>query len=455
MSSPSSALPEEKFAANSGSTGKQVTIGMIGLGTVGSGVFKIFRDHPDVFFQKIAVRDANKTRSVSELDPALLSQDPWTVVRDQETQIVVELMGGSDLARELVVEALNNGKHVVTANKELIAKYGPELFDLARKNNVRLLFEGAVAGGIPIIMPLKLSLGANRIQEIAGILNGTTNYILTKMTREGWGFDQALAEAQAKGFAEADPTNDVEGFDVAYKISVLSLIAFKREVDPVTVYREGITRITAEDIKNARELGYVIKLIGFARMTPGPLSKPDADWEGLNGRLDIRVHPMLIPDNHPLANINNEFNAVFVKGDAVGDVMFYGRGAGEMPTASAVAADILAIATGLLKGNEPIPSMIIDPASPAKLLPIEETRNKYYLRLNTADKPKVIGQLGNACGDAGVSLESVMQKGTSESGTASIVLITHEVSERQMNEALAVIKAQDSTQEIGCLLRVM
>ncbi|HEY9745981.1 MAG TPA: homoserine dehydrogenase, partial [Oculatellaceae cyanobacterium] len=388
------------------------------------------------------VRDRNKTRDIMDLDLELLSQDPFEVVRDPQTQIVVELMGGADLAKKLVVEAIQNGKHVVTANKELIAKFGPELFELARQHNVRLLFEGAVAGGIPIIMPLKLSLGANRIQQIAGILNGTTNYILTKMTREGWGFEEALKEAQEKGFAEADPTNDVEGFDVAYKISVLSHIAFKQTVDPTKIYRQGITNITSQDIQIAKDLGYVIKLIGLARM--------EADE-----RLDIRVHPMLIDEKHPLANTQNEFNAVFVKGDAVGDVMFYGRGAGEMPTASAVAADILAIATGLLKGNEPIPSMAIDAASPANLMPVEETTNRYYLRLNTQDRPKVIGQLGIACGDAGVSLESVMQKGTNPDGTASIVLITHEVTERQMNQALETIRGQGSVQEIGCLLRVL
>lgn len=444
MPSPSSqALSNQNSPAGDGRPSeKRVVIGMIGLGTVGSGVFKIFRDNPEIFFQKIAVRDAQKIRNIDDVDPQLLSQDPFSVVRDPETHVIVELMGGAELARELVVEALNNGKHVVTANKELIAKFGPELFDLARKNNVRLLFEGAVAGGIPIIMPLKLSLGANRIQRVAGILNGTTNYILTKMTQEGWTFEQALSEAQAKGFAEADPTNDVEGFDVAYKISVLALIAFKQVVDPLSIHREGITSITALDILHAKELGHVIKLIGLAQM-------------GDDGRLDIRVHPMLVPNEHPLSNTQNEFNAIFVKGDAVGDVMFYGRGAGEMPTASAVAADILAIATGLLRGNEPIPSMIIDPATPAKLLPMAETSSKYYLRLNAQDRPKVVGHLGNACGDAGVSLEALMQKGINPDGTASIVLLTKEVTEKQMNQALEAIRGQASTAEIGCLLRVL
>ncbi len=420
----------------------RVVIGMIGLGTVGSGVFKIFQENSDIFVQKIAVRDANKTRNIKDLDMSLLSLDPYTVVRDPETRIVVELMGGAELALELVTEALKNGKHVVTANKELIAKFGPQLFELARKHNVRLLFEGAVAGGIPVIMPLKLSLGANKIQQIAGILNGTTNYILTKMTNEGCSFEQALQEAQDKGFAEADPTNDVEGYDVAYKISVLSLIAFKQEVAPANVFREGITHITAQDIDIAREMGFVIKLIGLGRVAE-------------DGRLDIRVHPMLVGNSHPLANVQNEYNAVLVRGDAVGDVMFYGRGAGEMPTASAVAADILAIATGLLSGNEPIPSMIIDSAKPAQMLPIAETSNKYYIRLNTHDRPKVIGHLGNACGDAGVSLESVIQKNTNTDGTASIVLLTHCVTEAQMNQALDAIRSLESTRDVACLLRVL
>lgn len=442
MPSPSGQA-EAQSALTTGNTSKhKVVIGMIGLGTVGSGVFKIFRDNADIFFQKIAVRDANKTRDINDLEPELLSQDPVAVVRDPHVNLVVEVMGGVGIAKELVEEALRQGKHVVTANKELIAKHGPELFELARQNRVRLMFEGAVAGGIPIIMPLKLSLAANRIVELAGILNGTTNYILTKMTQEGWGFEQALKEAQAKGFAEADPTNDVEGFDTAFKMGVLSLIAFKQEVEPASIYREGITRITALDIENARTLGYTIKLLGFSKL---------AD----NDALDIRVHPMLVPQQHPLASIHNEYNAVWIKGDAVGDVMFYGRGAGEMPTASAVCADILAIAEGLLSGNDPIPSMIIPPARPATLVPMAETRNKYYVRLNTHDRPKVIGHLGMACGEAGVSLESVMQKGTNPDGTAAIVLLTHEVTEAQMNQALETIRQQESTVEIGCLLRVL
>jgi homoserine dehydrogenase len=418
-----------------------VKIGMLGLGTVGSGVYKLFQSKPQFQFQQIAVRKLGKERALPDFDPKLLVDDPFLIVRDPSIQLVVELMGGCEPALSLVSEAIKNGKHVVTANKELIAKHGPALFELARKHGVRLLFEGAVAGGIPIIMPLKLSLGANRIERIAGILNGTTNYILTKMSQEGLTFDEALSQAQASGFAEADPTNDVEGFDVAYKISVLALIAFKREVDSSQIYREGITKITALDIAHAKELGYVIKLIGWAQMDEG-------------GCLDIRVHPMLVSATHPLANINNEFNAVFVKGDAVDDVMFYGRGAGEMPTASAVGGDILAIGSGLLQNSDPIPSMIIEPAEPAELKPMSETLNRYYLRLNTHDRPKVIGHLGMACGDAGVSLESVMQKCTNADGTASIILVTHEVNEAAMQRAVELIRQLESTADVSCLLRI-
>jgi homoserine dehydrogenase len=264
------------------------------------------------------------------------------------------------------------------------------------------------------------------------------------MMDEGWSYEQALTEAQQKGFAEADPTNDVEGIDTAYKISILSSIAFKQWVDPALVYREGISSITALDIQNAEALGYTIKLIGLSRRCPKEPSQ-----------FDIRVHPMLIPHRHPLASIKNENNAVWVRGDAVGEVMFYGKGAGELPTASAVTGDILAITNDLLNGNNPIPAMQITYEGEATPIPVGETQNKYYLRLNTEDKPGVIGHLGLACGEFGVSLESVMQKHTNPDGTASIVLITHEVLESQMQQALDLMKNQKTTRNIGCLLRVL
>jgi homoserine dehydrogenase len=251
-----------------------------------------------------------------------------------------------------------------------------------------------------------------------------------------------LQEAQALGFAEADPTNDVEGYDTAYKIAILSSIAFKKRIEMSSLYCKGITSIAPVDIEHARTFGYVIKLVGLAR-------------EAEDGMVDIRVHPMLVPDHHPLANVFNEFNAICVRGDAVGDVMFYGRGAGEMPTASAVMGDVLAITNDLVNGNDPIPAMQIEYHGVANLQPILETRNKYYIRLNTTDLPGVIGRLGTACGDFNVSLESVMQRSTNPDGTASIVLVTHEVGERQMQGALEQMVAQESTQGIGCVLRIL
>lgn len=432
----------EMSVPHQGESTKTVTVGMVGLGTVGTGVYKLLQPREDIDFRRIAVRDMEKSRGIPELDPRFLSADPFSVVRDPDIQLVIEVMGGADLARQLVTEAIQNGKHVVTANKELIAKHGNELFELARAHNVRLMFEGAVAGGIPIIMPLKLSLAANQIQEIAGIINGTTNYILTKMADEGRSYQEVLEEAQRLGFAEADPTNDVEGHDTAYKISILASIAFKKRIDMQYIYCKGISTITAQDVKLAESLGYTIKLIGLCRQA-------DA------GQVDVRVHPMLVPHSHPLASIKNEYNAVWIKGHAVGDVMFYGKGAGEMPTASAVCGDALAIVNGLKQGNDPIPSMQLKTTGLANILPITETKNRYFVRLNTADKPGVIGHLGTACGEYGVSLESIVQHGINENGTASIILVTQEVYEKQMRSALDEIVRQESTCSIGSVLRIL
>jgi homoserine dehydrogenase len=418
-----------------------VSIGLIGLGTVGTGVAKVLQQHPQVALTHVAVRNLNRPRSVTLPEGCPLTDDPWAVVRDPAVQIVVEVVGGVEPALDWVREALSRGKHVVTANKELIAKHGAELFALADHHGVRLLFEGAVAGGIPILMPLQLSLAANRIEAIAGILNGTTNYILTKMTQAGQDYQEALKQAQEKGFAEADPTNDVEGFDTRYKLAILSTLAYKTPVPVSEIFCQGISTITAIDIQNAESLGYTIKLIGLSRR--------------VGEDLDIRVHPMLVPHTHPLAAIQNEYNAVWVKGDAVGDVMFSGRGAGELPTASAVCGDILVIANDLLRGNQPIPAMAVQLHQPLRVCPISETPNRYYIRLKTTDLPGVIGNLGKACGEFGVSLQSVMQRCTHEDGTASIVLVTHEVLEKQMRQALAKIEAQETTEEVACLLRVL
>ncbi|MDX2083896.1 MAG: homoserine dehydrogenase [Candidatus Melainabacteria bacterium] len=425
-----------------------VGVGLMGLGTVGTGVYKLLSRHDWLNVCRIAVRHPNQKREIVDLDTNLLTTDPFEVVRDENVRLVVEVMGGLEPAKDLVLEALRLGKHVVTANKALIATHGELLFQTARDNNACILFEGAVAGGIPIIQPLKLSLAANRVQEIAGILNGTTNYILTRMSQDGWEYDQALAEAQARGFAEADPTNDVDGFDTAYKISILSSIAFQTRVDPAQLSVEGIRSISAKDITLARELGYGIKLIGLARAAQ-------------NGAIDARVHPMLVPLDHPLASIHHEYNAVWIQGDAVGDVMFSGKGAGEMPTASAVVADILAIGNDLHTDNPtPVPGMRVQFNGQALLQPVSDTQNRYYIRLNTRDVPGVIGDLGHCCGAAGVSLESVMQKGITldangQIKTAAIILITQMVYEHQLQDALNRIRQLETTGSVGCVLRVL
>ncbi|MEM0951710.1 MAG: homoserine dehydrogenase [Cyanobacteria bacterium P01_H01_bin.74] len=446
MSPPSSTTSDTSYTPldHSGqSKTTTVNVGMIGLGTVGTGVYKLLTKNPLVSVKTVAVKQLNKTRQLTVPDSVLLTDDATGIADDPDIHLVIELMGGVDQAFHLVKTALQNGKHVVTANKELIAKHGPELFEIANQARVRLLFEGAVAGGIPVIMPLQQSLVGNTIIEMAGILNGTTNYILTQMSTSGCSFETALKEAQSLGFAEADPTNDVEGFDVAYKISILSLIAFKKVVDPNKILREGITAITATDIEIAREMGYCIKLLGFGRQHP-------------DSKLDIRVHPMLLPLDHPLASVHNEFNAIFVKGDAVGDVMLYGRGAGEMPTASAVCGDILAIATGLQNHTDPVVTMKINPVpAEGELLKPEATQNKYYLRMNTQDRPGVIGELGLAFGNAGVSIDSVMQKGINADGTAAIIMITQAVSDAQITEGLRTIERQNTACAVACKLRVL
>ncbi len=446
-------------------------IGLAGLGTVGRGVYKTLLKHPltDSGFLKInTVAARNKQKAEATLhnihglfapQPASSIQSPDTLpmvttetlkmASDPNLDLIIEVMGGVDVAKTLVETALNNGKHVVTANKELIAKHGPALFRLAEERGACLLFEGAVAGGIPIILPLQLSLAGNQVIEIAGILNGTTNYILSQMSDSGWDYQQALQAAQAKGFAEADPTNDVEGYDTAYKIAILASIAFKKQVPLDAIYCKGMTQISALDIQNARELGFVIKLLGRCR------------WQEADDALDVRVHPVLVPLDHPLASIQQEYNAVWVQGDAVGDVMFSGRGAGELPTASAVCGDVLLIANSLQESSEPasqdrplLKAMRFQNHEAAKMLAITETINRYYIRLNTLDEPGVIGNLGHACGMAEVSLETVLQKKIEADGTASIVLITHDVTEQQMRQALDTIIGQSTTQSIGAVLRV-
>ena len=424
---------------------KIVQIGLLGFGTVGTGVVRVLTDNSQLIAQragtaitinKILVRDLNKKRALSTA--AELTTDPAAVIGDPEIDIVVELLGGEEPARTLMLEALNRGKHVVTANKDVMAKYGRELFEAAEKNNVNLLFEASVGGGIPIIRPLKRCLAANRISEVMGIVNGTTNYMLDKMTAEGMDFATVLAEAQAKGYAEADPTADVGGLDAARKIAILASIAFGTRVRLDDVSAEGITKIEPEDIDYGRELGYVIKLLAIAQETE----------KGVNAR----VHPAFIPTTHPLAAVRDAFNAIFIHGDAVGDTMFYGRGAGSLPTASAVCADIMEAARDIVHNSSN--RILCTCFEEKRISPISETESPYYIRLLAEDKPGVMAAIAGAVGAQQVSLNSVIQK--RRVGTrAEIVLITYKVKDEDLQLAVQTLSGLSVVNKVSTVIRVV
>ena len=424
---------------------KIIKIGLLGFGTVGTGVVHILHDNASLIKQrsgtsiqikKILVRDLHKARQFSV--DAEITTDPQAVIRDPEISIVVELMGGEEPARTLMLEALTNGKHVVTANKDVMAKFGRELFSAAEKNGVNLLFEASVGGGIPIIRPLKRCLAANRIFEVMGIVNGTTNYMLDKMTTEGVDFASVLAEAQEKGYAEADPTADVGGWDAARKIAILASIAFGTRVALHDVSVEGITQIEPEDIDYGRELGYVVKLLAIAQDTE----------KGVNAR----VHPAFIPLTHPLASVRDVFNAIFIRGDAVGETMFYGRGAGSLPTASAVCADIMEAARDIYYDSS---SRILCTCFEEKRIsPISETESPYYIRLLAEDQPGVMAAITGAFGAQMVSLNSVIQKRRVGS-RAEIVLITHKVNDADLQLAVQALNGLPVVHKVSTVIRVV
>jgi len=414
---------------------KDVRIGLLGLGTVGSGVVKLLNAHRAELEERAGCRlvldpiadpDVTRPREGLELGALPLVPDAGRVLADPEVQIVVELVGGLEPARSFILKAVQAGKHVVTANKALLAHHGAEIFDEARRRGVMLGFEAAVAGGIPLIRSVKEGLVANRILSVYGIVNGTSNYILTKMTDEGREFAQVLNEAQAKGYAEADPTLDVEGGDSAHKLQILATLAFRTSVDLKEIHTEGITAVTPQDIAYAGELGYRIKLLAIAKAS--------------DGGLEVRVHPTMIPASSPLAAVSGVFNAVFVTGDAVGDLMFYGRGAGQMPTASAVWSDLIEIARRLAHG---LPALSLElPASSARPLPLrpmEEIRSAYYLRVMAMDRPGVLSQVAGVLGRNEISIASVIQKGRAAAEAVPVVMMTHEARERDMRQALATI----------------
>lgn len=423
----------------------RISIGMLGMGTVGRGVYRILNENRDgieqkvgasIEIKKILVRDITKDRGL-ELDQSLLTTDAGDVIDNPAIDIVVEVLGGIKPALDYSLKALKHGKSLVTANKDMIAAHGKELFEAAEDNGCDIFFEASVAGGIPIIRPLKECLAANRIRQVIGIINGTTNYMLTRMSEEGLNFGEALAQAQSLGYAEADPTADVEGYDAARKLAILASIAFNTRVPLDQVYLEGITRVTAEDIKYAAELNYVVKLLGIAKESE----------EGV----EVRVHPALLSKNHPLATVNDVYNAIYVCGDAVGDVMFFGRGAGELPTASAVVADVMSAARYQLRNVPGIISCTCFDEKPIK--PMGLTSTKYYIRLNVADKPGVLASIAFVFGSNEVSLASVIQKQTT-GHAAEIVLVTHRVLERNLQDALKIIKDLSTVDEVSNVIRV-
>jgi homoserine dehydrogenase len=428
-------------------------IGLLGLGTVGTGTVAILQDPlgrspllKEIEIYRVGVRSLEKTRGV-DLPTGVLTSDLDAIVSDPDIDIIVELMGGLEPARSLILKAIANKKHVVTANKAVIARYGHEIYGAANEARVYVLLEAAVGGGIPIIKPLKQSLGANRIQSIMGIVNGTTNYILTQMTTEGADFSEVLAEAQKLGYAEADPSADVDGYDAADKIAILASLGFGGRVKREDVYCEGIRQVSAVDITYADKLGFVIKLLAIAEGLQGEASE----------NLQLRVHPTLVPKDHPLANINGVYNGILVEGDPLGQVMFYGRGAGAGPTASAVVSDILNI-VGILFSSE-----VTDDLDPllscvhqhyCQVTAIENLETRFYARFLCYDVPGVIGHLGMSFGNHQVSLESVVQIGFQEE-CAEIVVVTHNVKEGNFRAALAEMEQLEAIKSIPSVLRVL
>jgi homoserine dehydrogenase len=419
----------------------KIKIGLIGLGTVGSGVFKTLKKFDNVEIVKIAVRNKNKKRNIEGLDESIITDDAYEVVNDPQIQIVAELVGGVEPAFELIKTAITNGKHIVTANKELLAKHGEELFNFAERNNKVVLYEAAIAGGIPLIMPIKTILAGNKINKIKAILNGTTNYILTKMDMQGASYSDVLKEAQELGYAEADPTGDVEGFDAAYKITTLATIAFGERIKIENVYREGITKISPEDMQVANEMGYKIKLIASAEINN-------------DGKADVRVHPMLVPKNSSLAHVDYVTNAVSLSGHPVGDVTLSGPGAGEFPTASSVVGDILAIASEIGKTDYLLPMMRCHHHENAQMLDISETENKYYLSITAQNSMGVIGRIGKACEENNISLASIVQKEVPSGNVAKITVITEICHEKDMQKVIQIFENDPAITSVNSLIRV-
>jgi homoserine dehydrogenase len=422
---------------------RTVRVGVLGCGNVGTALLRLLDEHADdiamrsgcrLEVTRVAVRDPDRDRDVP-VPRERFTTDGAAVVDDPDVDVVCELMGGIEPARALIARAFGNGKPVVTANKELLANHGKEIFDAAEEAGVDLFFEAAVAGGIPLIRPLKESLAGERVLRILGIVNGTTNFILTQMSEHGWSFEQALAEAQRLGYAEADPTADVEGYDAAAKIAILASIAFNARVVAGDVYREGIAKITAQDIADAERMGYVVKLLAIAELEDEAIS--------------ARVHPAMIPASHPLAAVRDAFNAVFVEGAKVGQLMFYGRGAGGDPTATAVAGDLVSVARNVVTGGRGIGCTC---RLQRPIRPMDDTRDQYYLNLHVEDRPGVLAEVADRFGGNGVSIERVWQEGAGDEAT--LVFITHRTREGAFQKTVQAVRELEAVRNVQSILRV-
>ncbi len=418
-------------------------IGMLGAGVVGGQVARLLsedqrelstRSGARLVLSKIAVLDISIARE--GIDPALFTLDAVSVVRDPEIDIVIEVMGGIEPARTLILEAIAHGKSVITANKALLATHGADLYSAADKAGVDLYYEAAVAGAIPILRPLRESLVGDHVTRIMGIVNGTTNYILTKMDEEGRAFDEVLAEAQALGYAEADPTADIEGFDAAAKAAILAGLAFHTRVTDADVHREGISKITATDVAVAKSMNHVIKLLAIAELTP-------------SDQISVRVHPVLLPRNHPLAAVRDAFNAVFVEAESAGELMFYGRGAGGAPTASAILGDVVAVARHRTGGAiGPRESDYADRA----IVPIGQTKTKYLIRLDVADRSGVLASIAQAFADENVSIQTVRQTG--RGSDAELIVVTHNATEAALASTVKRLSNMDMVKSVESVIRV-
>ena len=426
---------------------KDIGIGLLGLGTVGSSVARVLRDKArrladqagaSLVLKKVLERDITKPRAL-KLEPRMLANHIDEVIADPEVDIVIEVIGGEHPALEYIKQAITNGKHVVTANKEVIAKYGYELLSLAQKQNVGLRYEASVGSGIPLISPFQQDLAANDISAIYAILNGTTNYILTRMAQEGLDFAATLKQAQKLGYAEANPANDIQGIDAAYKLVILSNLAFGTRFTPEDVYREGISSVAARDFLYSREFGYAIKLLAIARR--------DDD------KVEMRVHPVFVPRDSQLAKVDGVYNAVEVETDLAGKLVFYGEGAGAHRASSAVMGDVVAVAKNISRGVNNVPELRLNRGMSVK--PMSELKTRYYLRLNVPDHPGVLSQISRVLGDNAISISSVIQKESNLAGqTAIIVIMTYPASEKAMQRALKQLRQLPEINEISNFIRV-